>query len=347
MKQSGTSEMSLALGNNCAEDVRVGAVVIAELKLRDVKRKIFGADLVERANNAAFENRPKTLNRIRMDRADNILMPMVVNGSVRIHRRQTAITGPRIRCEQRDLVGNRLRDERKNGVASGSATEHARNDIPLALYGTDNGRLAAVMAFLFVPVAVLVIAANVGFVHLHNAAKLFLRLHHRRADFVAHQMRGVVRAEAQLPLNLKRADAFLAGGHQMDDLEPIAERFVRVFEDGSGDHREPIAVWRAFLALPMPFSGRQVIDGGIAATRTPNTGRPASRFQVRFRSFIVAKRETLLKLAFGHLMDRLRTFCHGGYPLEPQNSTILYGFLPSVKSCAIASRRKSVSGIAC
>jgi hypothetical protein len=41
-----------------AEDIGVETVVVAELKLGNVQRHIFCADLVERADNATFENRP-------------------------------------------------------------------------------------------------------------------------------------------------------------------------------------------------------------------------------------------------------------------------------------------------
>jgi len=41
----------LAPLNRRAEDVGIEAVIIAELKFRDVKRHIFGGHFVERANN--------------------------------------------------------------------------------------------------------------------------------------------------------------------------------------------------------------------------------------------------------------------------------------------------------
>ena len=43
-----------------SEDVRILPIVVAELKLRDVQRHIFGADFVEAADNPALEDRPKT-----------------------------------------------------------------------------------------------------------------------------------------------------------------------------------------------------------------------------------------------------------------------------------------------
>ena len=53
------------------ENIRVLAVVVAELKLRDVQRKVLVADLVESADNTALKDAPETFNRIRVHRADN------------------------------------------------------------------------------------------------------------------------------------------------------------------------------------------------------------------------------------------------------------------------------------
>src|SRR5882724_1601012 len=45
--------------NRRSENVVIEAVVVAELKFGDVERHIFGADLVERADDAALEDAPR------------------------------------------------------------------------------------------------------------------------------------------------------------------------------------------------------------------------------------------------------------------------------------------------
>jgi hypothetical protein len=45
--------------NRRSENVVIEAVVVAELKFGDVERHIFGADLVERADDAALEDAPE------------------------------------------------------------------------------------------------------------------------------------------------------------------------------------------------------------------------------------------------------------------------------------------------
>src|SRR5260221_196506 len=81
--------------------------------------------------------------------------------------------------------------------------------------------------------------------NLDNAAKLFFRLDQRRTDFVAHAVGGFVRAEAHHPLNLKGANAFLAGQHQVNDLEPLSKRLVGVLENGPGNVGEAVALVRS------------------------------------------------------------------------------------------------------
>jgi hypothetical protein len=63
----------------CAEDIGVGAVVIAKLKLRNIERHVFAADLLERADHAALKDRPEALDWLSVDRSDNILSLGVVS----------------------------------------------------------------------------------------------------------------------------------------------------------------------------------------------------------------------------------------------------------------------------
>jgi hypothetical protein len=52
--------------------------------------------------------------------------------------------------------------------------------------------------------------------------------------------------------DLKRAHPFLAGQHEMSDLEPVAQRLVCILKDRAGNVREAIArLWRALVALAM------------------------------------------------------------------------------------------------
>ena len=61
--------MNLRIPNRRSKNIAVEAIVISELKLRDVQRQIFAADLVITAHDAALEDAPEAFNRIGVDRA--------------------------------------------------------------------------------------------------------------------------------------------------------------------------------------------------------------------------------------------------------------------------------------
>ena len=84
---------------NCrSENVIVKAIIIPELELRNVKMQVFLADVVKSADDTALENAPKTLNRLGVNRADNVLMFGVVNGPVRETEAKVLIAQPIDRC---------------------------------------------------------------------------------------------------------------------------------------------------------------------------------------------------------------------------------------------------------
>jgi hypothetical protein len=60
---------SCTLNRRC-ENVIVDAIVIPKLELCNVKWQVFGANLVERADNTALEDAPETLNRLGVNRAE-------------------------------------------------------------------------------------------------------------------------------------------------------------------------------------------------------------------------------------------------------------------------------------
>src|SRR5665213_2199742 len=51
----GTCDMQLASSHRFSENIFVPAIVIPELKFRDIKREIFSANLVERSDDSALE----------------------------------------------------------------------------------------------------------------------------------------------------------------------------------------------------------------------------------------------------------------------------------------------------
>jgi hypothetical protein len=70
--------------NRFPENVRIGAVVIPELELGHIEGEIFSRNLVESADNVAFEDAPNVFNRLGMGGAADVLTPRMVNNPVRV-----------------------------------------------------------------------------------------------------------------------------------------------------------------------------------------------------------------------------------------------------------------------
>jgi len=309
----------LAPLNHRSEDVRVEAVIIAELELGDIERHVFAADLVERADDTALEDRPETFNRIGVNCADDVLMCGVVDSFVWIAG-QRPIDVAFVGCEQADFVRHDLPHEGLS-VNAIHALQNASNDVALALDGSDDrsfcGRRVLAASAPLVGVFVLVLATNKCFIDLDNAAKLIhVTFDQRRSDPVAHIPSGFVRSEAHGPHDLEGAHSLLAGEHHVSDAIPVPERFIRVLEYGSGDMGEAVGDTLAAIHA-LPFEGHRLerIDVGAAATRAMDALRPPAGDQIGLAGLFVGKYG--LELGDGQLMNGLGAFRagHGGSPV--------------------------------
>lgn len=296
-----------------AENVCIIAIVIPELKFRDVKRQIFLADFVIAANDAALEDRPEALNRLSVNRADDILPACMVYSGVRIFFIEMLIADPLIGAEQTYPIRDRFVNEASKRLGA-NIGDDASNHVSFALHCADDdcfsgasGPTFTAPAFVFVPI--LSETADESFVNFDNAAEFINVLDKSGSDFVAHHPCGAVRAEAQEPIDLERAHSLFAGEHQVDNAKPIFEGFICVLKDRVDQDREPITVRGAFLALPMPFAGREIIDSGITATRAANALWPSAGLQIGFAGIFV--REQRVELRGGQLMNGFRAFGHG------------------------------------
>lgn len=306
--------------NRRSENILVEPIVISELKLRDVQRHIFGTDLMITADNSAFEDRPETFNRVRMNGTDNVLMGAVHDRLVRVFG-QSFVSGIFIRREKADFVRDGFAHEWQ--VLLGDGLQNASDNISFAADSANDRRLGfshVVMAVTpFAVVFVRVLAADESFVHLDNAAKFLNGLDESGADFVAHVQCGFVRAETHHALDLKGANSLLAGEHQVSDFEPVAQWLVRVLEDGPGDVREAITSTLdglAFVALPLERHGLHLKDVDVAATWAIHAIRPAPRAEINLAGLFIW--EESLELRDGHLMDGLRTLGHDNSPYRQE-----------------------------
>lgn len=255
---------------------------------------------MEAADNRPLEDRPEALNGLRVHRADNVLFGAVHDGLVRIFAK--ALVGNLlIGREQTNFGRNRLANEALQ-IDSGEAGENASDYTTLALYGTDNDGLKMradllVIMTAFGLVFVAAFSADERFVYLNNAhqlAELFIL--QGRADAMADVPSRLVRAEAHVALDLQGADALLRAKHQVDDLEPVAEIDLGVFENRADKVREAIsASLAAIRALPFEFHRGERVHAVRTAARAMDALRPAVRHKVAVASLLIG--EKLVKLA--------------------------------------------------
>lgn len=202
-----------------SKHVGVEAVIIPELKLGDVERQILGADFVERAHDAALNQRPEAVDCLGVDGTEHVLAERVFDRKVGIFHRQALVSLVIVGRQQANLIGHNLANE---FVQCGSigVIDDARDDIALPLDGASNDHLALVAAhaLTLTKVFVFAFAADERFIDLDNAAELLLGMVQQgSADFVTHGMGCAVGAEAHHPLDLQGRHAFFAGEHEMDD----------------------------------------------------------------------------------------------------------------------------------
>jgi len=139
----------------------------------------------------------------------------------------------------------------------------------------------AAMVFLPVlPVPIFLFTADVGFVNLDNSHQLLeFGVFHRRPQPMAHVPSCLVRATANLALNLKRAYALFGVEDLPEYLEPSLERIFGILENCAADDAETVVL--AGFAEPMEGSRFQGIYFVIAATRTADHAIPPAMLQYK------------------------------------------------------------------
>jgi hypothetical protein len=302
--------------NSRSENVRVFPVVIPELELGHIERHVFAADLVERADHAALEDRPKAFNRVGVDCTDDVLALSVVDDAKRVVLGKVLVASPLVRAEQAHLVRNNFVDEA--GESRGpDVFDDAADGIALATDSANDGDFArantarSAASAALIPMSVLGEPAHEGLVNFNNPAKLLDGLIRESGpDAMCHVPSGLERAETHVAPNLAGTDALLAGQHQVDDAEPVAQRLIRVFKDRAGNVREAIAGLRsALVALPVPRITLQLSGVLSAAARAADALRPAFADKIGATGVLIGKHR--LELADGHLMNLLGLLCSG------------------------------------
>lgn len=277
---------------------------------------------MERPDDTALDDRPEALDGVRMNRADDILMPRVINAAPAVILVENIIRAPLVCAEQADPPRDSFTDESVNCRVIEFRHDFG-NDVTLALNSAKEWGLAASSAAAVVLVvisalaqrSVFPLAADESLVHFDHADELLeLLVLHGNADLVTHGPCRLVRAKPEHALDLEGADALFAGQHHVDDAEPVPQRLVCVLEDGPDQMREAISpALPAVRALPLPFHRLEFIDAHASAARAANAGGPAVADQIGDTSIFM--REIPFELPDGHLVDNW--FFGLGHGLSP------------------------------
>lgn len=255
------------------KNIFIVAVVVPELKFRDVQRQIFRADFVECDDDPTLDDRPEALNRLGVDSADNVFTLGVVNDPVRELFVEVLIANPFVGADEANVGRNAFVDKGLKGFGA-DVRDDTGHDVAFAADGTCDdclsrtaGPFRAVEAVVLVPV--LGFAADDGLVNFDNAHELLkFLIHKRRADAMRHRPSRFQRPKTHVAVKLARADPLLACEHEMDDAEPIPQVLVDVLEDRAGNVGKAVsAADTAIRALPMPLARRQRVNPCRAAAR--------------------------------------------------------------------------------
>lgn len=221
--------------------------------------------MVKAAHDAALEEAPERFEIIRMNLAAHILALTVPDRFMRKVLFQESVTRVLVCGYQVNCLADSLTNKcvKRNGVG---VLDNLADHVTFAANSPDHANLAAFLATanmcLVVPMTVLVLAANEGFIHFddtHQLAKI--RIMHRRAEPHAHIPRGLVRAASNLALNLKSANALFGIEHLPENLKPSLKWIFSVLENRSADDTEAVVL--AWLAEPVKRPCVEFIDGGI------------------------------------------------------------------------------------
>jgi hypothetical protein len=281
------------------EDIGVVAMVVTELKLRQIERQVFRADVVIRADDSALEQCPERIQVLSVDFTTHVLAFVVIDRLVPKSAAKAAIARILVSSYEFNLFTDGLANESFQRLSS-CIFDNLTNDVAFATDCSDYADLAGTEAagsevFAFAVMAIPFFPANEGFVHLYDAHKLLkFRVLHGGAQPVAEipsSMEGR-RFAKEHPSDLPRGNALLTLKHRIQDLKPRQQWNFRVLKDGSGSHRKAISISTSasrIRAFPLPRQRNVVNRLGFTATRTSRAVRPTTHNQELAASIFIGK----------------------------------------------------------
>src|ERR1017187_2140375 len=254
------------------------ASVHAEVEFSQIPVQMFLVHVLIYTDQTAFEDREEPFKGIGMHVAARPFVLRVVNRFVLISL--THVDGRAIGNEAAAVV--KMLDQMVTNVL---VLQVHRPNIAATLYQGQHD--FAAFGVQGAVVAGLRRAGQKGFIglnrHVRAANRTSIgRRRHRQPNPMAHEPCGL-HAAAEHPLKLTRADAFLAGAHQVNRLKPMGHRRVAVLENGANLDRKLLAAVIALAQASPRGLASQFADAGliaVAAVRANRTVRPQPSLNV-------------------------------------------------------------------
>jgi hypothetical protein len=323
------------------ENIGFISIVEPELKLVQIERQIFLADVMVGSDHATFQQRPKTFDALSVNVAAHVFARAVTNELMLAIVDADGVVGAEIvsdnqRCARLGYFAN------ESGQSVGiDMLDHLADHVALARDCADDRHLAgswtASSLDTVLAMAILVQPADIGFVYFYNAHQLpELRVFHSGAQTHAHIPSGLIGASSKHAMDLKCAYSFLRRDHQVQNLEPHNQRLLGFLENRSGRKRKAIGRTRlrtAFHTLPVPRTRSAFVNVIVVTTWALWASRPAAQEQISAACVLV--REQRIELAERHLSHKTRLvlvcFRHASdisanarVSQEPDNSLLLF-----------------------
>jgi hypothetical protein len=226
-------------------------VVVAEIKLSHVAVKVTLAAMLIDAGHAALEDGEVAFNRVRVDIAPGIFLFAVFDG---VMSREFSAKGPiqAALIRQQATFPADIGEHDRRDIGHGGTLDMERAHHAAALDQAQNSPLVAVARLGLLPAF---LGADIGLIRLYGLAGAAHWFNpdgfHRLADAMGEEPCGF-HAAAECALELAGADPLLAAAHQVDSLQPDAERDMAALEHSAHADRERLP---ARIALVKPGPG--------------------------------------------------------------------------------------------
>jgi hypothetical protein len=267
-----------------------------ERKFSNVAVKMFRANVMINARNAAFQQSPDGFNAVRINAVASVFAARVIDGLMLKEKPvkvavSTVFVGKDRRAD-RNVIMDSLLNDRQTRVLN----VH-RFSSPTAFTHTENGlltdRTATAIEFQ-ISVFVGFFATDIGFVYLDNTSQFVDVRAASLSEPLEHKPRRLLR-NAYLFTQLERRNALSSSDKQIHRIDPFVKRNVRTLKDRASANRE--IQFTGVTAIVTAFPSRDAFTD--LTSRTDHAVRPQARFEINASGFLIWDSLEQLKSGYG------------------------------------------------